>query len=793
MTKKYSKKVINETKSITRLQFVSSCQASKFLRFDGSTKTRLRLFLQATTIVSLGFMILPTFNKAIAQEQQEEAEIKKLITNDDPPVEHINIIGSRLRQLEIPGAAAYISQEDLEKFEYGDINRILRSIPGVNLQEEDGYGLRPNIGIRGTGLERSEHITLMEDGVLIAPAPYAAPAAYYFPTAARLSAIEILKGSSSIKFGPRTNGGVINMVSTPISDDGVGFLTTRGGSDGFFEGHTSIGLTTGQISYNLEGLLSRGSGFKELPSGADTGFNIKDGVAKVRWTASEDAKYDQYIELKLGLTEQLSNETYLGLTDADFAKNLYRRYAASQLDRFKSTHKQIQLTHLIEMSNNLDITTVAYYNTFERDWFKLDDLNFDDGRGSIRPSAVFGNPADPLNVAALAIMRGESNSGDDALQLRHNARQYYSAGFQSTAAYEFAVGEANHVMEIGLRYHEDEEDRLQNREGFAMNSGKMVQTSFGAEGSHANRVASANAIAVFVQDEIVFGDWRIVPGLRFEHINLQRDDFSKSDPSRATGFTKRRENKVDVFIPGLGVTYNVSNDVTVLAGVHKGFSPPGPSSNNADAENSLNIELGMRYVSDYTQIEVIGFKNSYSNLLGTCTNATGCVAGDVGDQYNGGSVGVSGLEFSALHNLPVSNAMWVPIQISYTHTLAKFNTTFSDSFWGDVAVGDKLPYIPRNQFNISAGIASAYWEISANVNFVSSTRGGAGQGSILADELIDSRLVVDLSASYQVMDNIKLFVTADNAFAAKYVVARRPYGARPGKPRSVYLGLKLDF
>ena len=139
-------------------------------------------------------------------------------TPEEPPEPiDVSIFGDSREVPRVAGSAHRIDEEALERFEDDNIENVLtRSAAGVYVRGEDGYGLRPNIGLRGANSDRSKKVTLMEDGVLLAPAPYSAPAAYYFPLTTRLTAVEVFKGPSAIRFGPNTIGGAVNLVTRRV-------------------------------------------------------------------------------------------------------------------------------------------------------------------------------------------------------------------------------------------------------------------------------------------------------------------------------------------------------------------------------------------------------------------------------------------------------------------------------------------------------------------------------------------------------------------------------------------------
>lgn len=710
---------------------------------------------------------------------------------DEPPavLDEVTILGDPASIADIPGSADFIGPEELDVFGYSDVLDVLRNVPGIYIQEEEGYGLRPNIGIRGSGLDRSARIALLEDGVLIAPAPYAAPAAYYFPSQRRMYALEVLKGPSSIAVGPRTTGGAINLISTPIPTERGGGFDLRAGEDATVEAVARYGASGEHVGWLLETVQQRTDGFKDIdaPGDFDSGYRLDDYLGKLRFSTGDAAALYQSVELKLGYTDQASDETYLGLTDADFEADPYRRYAASQGDVFNSTHRQYQGTWRIESERGWNADLTAYRNEFQRNWFKLRSVN---GTGI---SSILADPG--TFASELAVIRG-ATSADDALLKRNNNRSYYSRGLQARAGYSLFTGPADVDFSFGLRVHEDEEDRFQDQDRFRMEDGLLVLTTDGAPGSTTNRVSRADVRSTFFNAEITAGAWTFTPGLRYEDIDLERLDFATDDPGRTAGPSRVRDNDVSEVIGGVGALYRLNDRWRLLAGIHEGFNPPAPGS-SSDAEESLNYEAGFRYLSGPLSVEAIGFFNDYDNLIGTVTASTGG-GGEIGDQFDGGEVTVSGLELDAAYRLRDlgGSGLEMPLSLTYTWTAeAEFESSFSSGFdpWGEVEAGDELPYIPEHQLQLRAGLASQRWAVNLAAIYVDETRTEAGRGSIDPRLATDDFVTFNLAADWYLTQRLRTYLRVENLFDEEYIVARRPAGARPGLPRTALLGVNFSL
>ena len=315
------------------------------------------------------------------------------------------------------------------------------------------------------------------------------------------------------------------------------------------------------------------------------------------------------------------------------------------------------------------------------------------------------------------------------------------------------------------------------------------------EGGHGLLLqGEAGARAVFIQDTIQAGRFTANMGVRYETIDLKRTSYLLGDAARGTVLSVNR-SEVDVWIPGVGVSFEATPNLLLIAGVHKGFSNPAPGS-NTKAETSWNYEAGFRFARGDLAVEAIGFFTDYDNLVGVCTASTGggCA---IGAQFDGGAVEVLGLELTAAYDLGPATGLpfAAPVSLTYTLTQAEFGTSFNSGYepWGNVIAGYELPYLPAHQLTLTAGLHGDRWRIDGVINYVDEARSVAGEGPIPASRRIDARTLLDLSAQFDLAEGVAAFVQMQNVTDEVYNVAFSPAGARPGAPRLLMGGLRLKF
>lgn len=717
----------------------------------------------------------------------------------------VTVLGSRDIETSLPGSSALITTEDIRQYTYDDINRILRQVPGVYVRPEDGYGLFPNISLRGADPARSGKVTLMEDGITAAPAPYSAPSAYYSPTAGRMSEIEVLKGSSQVKYGPHTTGGVVNYLSTPIPNERQFYLKGTFGTDQDERVHFHYGdvrdTDVGRFGVLVEEYYRQTNGFKEIDETPDfdggnrTGFTKSEPMFKVMWESPEDSTY-QRVEAKLGYSDIEAQETYLGLSETDFDADPYRRYAATRFDEIQTWNLRKSLSYSRSLTDNIMWNLTGYFNEFHRDWFKLNKAG-----GVDLSLALAGNDGG----TALNILKGQSAG---TFNVRHNKRHYAQYGAQNELNFIFDTGDIGHDLDIGFKFHQDYIRRKQNSIDYTQNaSGVITGSTINGPGSAGNRRQESHVFSTYIKNDISLGDLVVTPGFRYEKIDYKYIDYGTSG-SNSNTITAEDASDLDALAGGLGMQYKLTDTVSLFGGVHQGFSVPGPRDNarsNIKEETSLTTEAGVRYKpTNASQVELVYFHTNFDDLIVT-DNIGGSGSGNT---ENVGDIISQGIELKASYDygIAANKDFKNPYYVSFTYTNAELdgdsNSTDPESIFAGGVDGAKVPYIPELQFTVGTGLEFDKWSFDITGTYVAETFTTANNSELQRrpDGTLDARFgktdsyfVVDLGSTYKINENTKLFANIHNVADLEYIVSRHPHGPRPGKPFTALAGIEMLF
>ncbi|MFY8209173.1 MAG: TonB-dependent receptor family protein [Caulobacter sp.] len=685
-------------------------------------------------------------------------------------ISEVLVLGRGAQRLRIAGSSHVVNEADLERSRVLTVNEALRQVPGVYARDEEGLGLRPNIGIRGLAPTRSTKILQLEDGLPLSYAPYTDNASYSTPPFRRFVRIETLKGASQIRFGPNTVGGVINFITPSAPETFGGDLFMAGGGRGYRELDLKIGgPVLGELAAIGHANRTRSNGVRD-----NTALETQDLWGKLEGRLSAH----HAIALRVGHATEDSQVTYSGLTAAEYAADPRQNPFAN--DHFKIKRATAAITHGWTLSESLNLKTSAYSLWFDRDWW--------------RQSSNSGQrPNDASDPACGGMANLNTTCGNEG-----RLREYNTYGLDTRLTWTGALAGAQAVIEAGARHQWERQNRLQ------LNGDRPTARTAGTSvngGVRENNLRYGEASAGFVSASLTWDRLTVNPGLRVEQIDYRR-------VNRLNGTTG--ETDLSEWIPGLGFAWAVKPGAYLYGGVHRGFAPPRAEDIvsgtggvvDIDAEESVNSEIGYRSaVRPGLFVDINAFRMDFDNQV-----IPASVAGGVGATLtNGGKTRHQGVELSLKGSLREmgmirGDDVFFRSALTWLPDAAFVGTRRSSvSGFGGVSVsGNRLPYAPRWLASAAIGYSfGVHTDVQLEVQHTGKmftddlntvTQTADGQRG-----LIKSATVWNASLNTRPFgDRTTLFLAVKN-IGDKLYIADRSRGILPGAPRLAQIGLSQRF
>lgn len=695
----------------------------------------------------------------------------------------INIITIKDRLLtRVPGSVAVINQTMINKILPQSGNDVVRKIPGLNVVDEEGAGLRVNIGIRGLDPDRSRNVLLLEDGIPVALNPYGEPEMYFSPVIDKVKAVEVLKGSGQILFGPQTIGGVVNFITHDPPLNATTSAKIRAGEGGFFSGYASYGNTVGSTGFLISYLHKRADNL------GPTAFEINDFSAKLQLQIHQKMS----IGFKIGVYDEVSNSTYIGITQTMYDKADQDFVRLAPDDVLPIRRYNVSMSHIYHFNGQVKIQTNAFAYTTSRDWRRQD---FTTNKNTPNKTGVIWGDS---SVAGGALFMLNSNG--------HRNRLFEVAGIEPQLKIKTNMGRVDHELQIGTRL-------LWEKANEQFIIGKKANATTGELRDDERR--SGLAISAYVQNNIkIHARLSIHAGVRVEKVDykrqINRGRFILNGNTITADTHVVAKGKVFALIPGVGFNFKANEAINLFGGIHKGFAPPRTkdaiTSNglplNIEEEKSWNIELGIRSAfSTHISAELTGFYMQFSNQIIPISQSSG--QANATGLANGGATRHTGVEaaFEADIAKAVGKSYALTVGGNITHIVSEYSDDrFISKFGALVNVkGNKLPYAPSLIFNgnigfeAKSGFGCKLFGTYTGAQFTDELNSVAATTSGLIGE-INNRFIVDATIYYPFRKNsITASISAKNITDERFIASRRPQGIKVGMPRQIMAGFNIDL
>jgi Fe(3+) dicitrate transport protein len=658
-----------------------------------------------------------------------------------------------------------VSFDDIHVNTAQDITReYLARVPGANISETENSGFPSNgIGFRGLNPVQSVEMNVRQNGINIAADIYGYPETYYTPPPEAVDRIELVRGSSSLQFGPQF-GGVVDYVmregrpNTPLS------FTTRqtGGSFGVFNSYNALAGGTEHWTY-FGFLQYRGQqGWRE-----NSDLRQVAGYGNVTYRPNDAWRFG--LEYTL-----LRNRIHMpgGLTDEEFDENAQQSFRArnwlASPWNIISGNADWQISPSTRLSSTLSVMFSQRYLVWRNE----------DG-GAAAPDTV-----DP-GTAAFTPREVEWEYFNNVTNETRLLHTYSLFGATQSLATGFRV--------FGGNLHRQEGGMGTTGSDFDMTLVDPYETDV--------KFGNSN-VSLYAENVFRFGDrFSLTPGARLEFLHSTANGYTD------TTFSPQTKNRTFALF-GMGAEYQMTNATRVYANITQAYRPveysfltPFASVSRVDPNmvdpRGYNADIGWRgSLGRVLNFDVGAFLLAYHDRIGLVTLVDSSGASYT-ERRNVANSLHKGLE--AYLDLPLSTLLrfdprWGQLGVydSFAYTDARYTSgPFDKNF---------VEYAPEvvNRVGITYAIGAFNTRFQASV--VSKQYGDANNTVASSDPnvgLVPAYQVFDWSAGYKFGTRYVVSGGINNLADEHYFTRRTDEypgpGIIPAIGRSIYLTLGASF
>jgi Fe(3+) dicitrate transport protein len=639
-----------------------------------------------------------------------------------------------------PGARTVVKKDEIQATGASNIGDVMRRIPGVqatNNSSTSGSAISLNIGVRGLTGRLTPRSTVLLDGIPLSVAPYGQPQLSFAAISLNnIESIDVVRGGGAVRYGPQNVGGIINFKtrSIPTKPGLTGDATIR--YNEFGEGGSNK-----QYSTFIGSQLDNGLGLALLYSG-------QEGTT---WRKNSDEKVN---DLALKFRKELTpgSEVYGKLSYYDVHAKTPGGLTVDQYnaDPFQNTRPHDN------WSGERKAIDVGYINSLsDTQEFEIRAFHNDSFRESVLATATGSAPA----------------------ALKHQPRYYYVTGIEPRYTQRFSLGNTTNDVTVGYRYVRERGHDDSFTETFA--TGATTQPAIFDN--------STDAHAVYIDDKIAFGAWRITPGVRFENIESRRK--SRADNSVF-------ESKNNKALPALHVAYLLNQSATLFANYGTSFGTVQNFQLNSQTpanplipELAKTIEAGARWKGSNLSAEATVFNINFDNQIETVQPVT------IPATYrNIGKTKHDGIETAIDYTFDKASVLaGLSVFANYTYVKAIQKS-------GQFA-GNDVPFYSRNTDTIGARYLMGAWAFNLSSTHqsrqFSDTDNTVTESANAREGEIPGFRVWDAQVSLKVpgVKGFDILAGINNLTDKRYYTrnADSNFGRMVGAPRTVYVQGRYAF